>query len=584
MLDICEELLSAESGALARRESESSLDTYVLSEKLLAIKDVSALTSAAPIAMRLCRQFYTLGRSFEVLPIAQALHERAVGLGTNELAHPAANACGLLSADTADFAAAIDYHGQALLITDGDGDTVASSRIWNNIGNALSGVGQYGNAMKCFQRTLENIEACPSQHFIRFGTFTNLAQCEFHLRDTPSGLYFAELALEELKSASNSEAFDLHSQILLRRNMVRLLVDDRRVAEARVHAQCAVTLARKDGGLRTSIAAATTLAVLDIAMGDNDIALTRLERSLADSRSVWPAFRDTLACTVRAEEAIGSPEKAMIRLRELAELIHERGRRAAIGHLAIANWRFESNAQNVAACRTAEARLQTRLQTPAVPPTWQTFSRIAVGNALQVDASSEHGLRVGALTRLLAQAFGFPPIDALEIGLAAQLHDIGLAAGHENLFKPHAASLSGTSHLDAAHCEAGWQILCADSHARLLLARDIAKYHHAWWNGKGYPNGVAGLAIPIHARMCAVADVYDSLVETASIDQNCSMNDAFSQLERAAGSQLDPQLVRCFIRAVRNEADNEGVSFVADDGLTCFHQLIAALSNGRNFI
>ena len=84
--------------------------------------------------------------------------------------------------------------------------------------------------------------------------------------------------------------------------------------------------------------------------------------------------------------------------------------------------------------------------------------------------------------------------------------------------------------------------------------------------------------------MCAVADVYDSLVENASIDQNCSMNDAFSQLERAAGSQLDPQLVQCFIRAVRNEADNEGVSFVADDGLTCFHQLIAALSNGRNFI
>ena len=84
--------------------------------------------------------------------------------------------------------------------------------------------------------------------------------------------------------------------------------------------------------------------------------------------------------------------------------------------------------------------------------------------------------------------------------------------------------------------------------------------------------------------MCAVADVYDSLVENASFDRNRSMNDAFLQLEQAAGSQLDPQLVRCFIRAVSNEADNEGVSFEADDGLTCFHQLIAALSSGRNFI
>ncbi|MCY7389054.1 MAG: HD domain-containing protein, partial [Burkholderiales bacterium] len=512
------------------------------------------------------------------------VHERAICLGINELAHPAANACGLLCSDTVDFAAAIDYHGQALLITEADGDLVASSRLWNNIGGALSIVGQYDNAMKCFQRSLEKVESLPSPLFSRFSAFTNLAQCEFYLRDTPSGLYFSELALNELRAATGGEKYDAYAQILLRRNTVRLLIDADRVADAELHAQQAVALAKQDGGLRASIAAATTLAVLEIAKGDSDVALTRLERSLADSRSVWPAFRDTLTCAIRAEEAIGSPEKALIRLRELSELLHDRGRRSAIGHLAIANWRLEGNAQNLVAFKAAESRLQTRLQQPSVPRTWQTFSRIAVGNAMQVDASSEHGLRVGALTQLLAQAHGFSPIDALEIGLAAQLHDIGLAAGHENLFKPHAASLSGTSHVDAAHCEAGWQILCEDSHARLLLARDIAKYHHAWWNGRGYPNGVAGLAIPIHARMCAVADAYDSLVENTPDDGPRSMNDAFIQLEQAAGSQLDPQLVRCFINAVRNEADNEGVSFVADDGLTCFHQLIAALSSGRNFL
>jgi putative two-component system response regulator len=271
-------------------------------------------------------------------------------------------------------------------------------------------------------------------------------------------------------------------------------------------------------------------------------------------------------------------------LRELSELIHDRGRRAAMEHLSIANWRSEGHLQNITAFNKTEARLVTRIHRPDVPPTWQALSRIAVGNALQVDSSSEHGLRVGALTRLLAQAYGCAPIDALEMGAAAQLHDIGLAAGHENLMAPHSASRTASSHIDAAHCEAGWQILCENPHPRLLIARDIAKYHHAWWNGKGYPKGVAGLAIPVHARMCAVADLYDSLVEKAAVDRSRSMNDAFIDLEPAAGSQLDPQLVRCFIKAVRNEADNEGVSFVADDGLTCFHQLIAALSNGRNFI
>ena len=168
--------------------------------------------------------------------------------------------------------------------------------------------------------------------------------------------------------------------------------------------------------------------------------------------------------------------------------------------------------------------------------------------------------------------------------LAAQLHDIGLAAGHDNLFKPHSPASRGPSHVDAEHCEAGWRMLCDDSHSRLVLARDIAKYHHAWWNGHGYPGGVAGLAIPIHARMCAIADMYDSLLTVAPDGRNNSLNDALIQLERAAGSQLDPELTRRFAQAIKNESSNEGVSYLADDGLTCFHQLIAALSGGRNFI
>lgn len=583
-MEICEVLLNAESEVFERGEKTASIDSFVLSEKLLAVADASTLSLAAPIAMRLCRRLYAQGRSFEATPIAQAVHQRAVGLGAKDLAQPAANACGLLSADTADFAAAIDYHGQALLISDDGDDVVASSRIWNNIGSSLCGVGQYDIAMSCFQRSLEKIESLPSPQFSRYGALTNLAQCEFHLREIRSGLGFSERALEELQFTSNSGTIDAYSQILLRRNMVRLLVDDGRLPEADIHAQQAVSLARIDGGLRASIAAATALAVLDIAVGNNDLALTRLERSLADSRSLWPTFRDTLTCAIRAEEAIGSPEKALIRLRELSELIHDRGRRTAIGHVAIANWRQLRVVQDPSAISATKVRLQSRLGQPAAPTTWQTFSRLAVGSALQVDASSAHGLRVGALTRLLAQAYGYAPIDALEVGLAAQLHDIGLAAGHENLFKPHSATSIGASHVEAEHCDAGWLILCEDSHSRLLLARDIAKYHHAWWNGRGYPIGVAGLAIPIHARMCAIADLYDSLLEAVPVGRNNSMNDALLQLERAAGSQLDPQLARCFISAVRSEAINEGVSFVADDGLTCFHQLIAALSSGHNFI
>ena len=583
-MEICEELSIVESDVIGHRKMAASLDTFALSERLLAIESGDALASAVPIALRVCRQLHSQGRSFEALPIAQAMHERAVSLGATNLAHPTANVCGMLASDTADYAAAIDYHGQALLITDDAKDQVASSRIWNNIGGAMCSVGQYDSAMRCFQNSLEKIEALSSPQFSRFSAFTNLAQCEFHLRDVESGLFFAGHALEELAKSSGSETVDSYSQILLHRNMVRLFIDDGRVAEAEIHTRQAVSLAQLDGGLRGSIAAATTLAILDIATGKFDVALTRLDRSLADSRSVWPAFRDTLACAIRAEEAVGSPERALVRLQELTALIHDRGRYSAMQHIAIANWRELRDAPNASGLKDTKARLQAKLSPPAAPATWQTLNRLALGSAFQVDASSVHGLRVGALTRLLAQAHGFAPIDAMEVGLAAQLHDIGLAAGHENLLAPHAELGSDTSHVDAEHCDAGWQILSADSNPRLLLARDIAKYHHAWWNGRGYPNGVGGFAIPLHARMVAVADVFDSLLENASMGRERSIDDALIQLEHFAGSRLDPQLVKCFIAAVRDEGINEGVSFVAEDGLSCFHQLIATLSGARNYL
>ena len=586
-MDICEELSKVETDVANRRDGLVPFDTFDLSEKLHAIREGAVLATAVPIAIRLCRQLHSKGRSFEALPIAQAMHERAVGFGATDLAQPTANACGLLALDTADYAGAIDFHGRALTFADEAQDRIASSRVWNNIGCVLNGVGQYDSAMRCFQRVLERVEEVSTPQFSRFSAYTNLASCEFHLGDVESGLFFAEHALSELQRTNGDETFDLHSQILLRRNMVRLLIDDGRVAEAEVHAHQALCLSRREGGLRSSIAAATTLAILDIATGKFDVALTRLDRSLADSRSVWPAFRDTLTCAIRAEEAVGNPEKALVRLHELAALIHDRGRESALRHLKIARWRdmFDlHDAPGNEILDGSKARLQARRNPPSAPATWQTYSRLAVGNALQVDASSVHGLRVGAMTRLLAQASGIAPIDAMEIGLAAQLHDIGLAAGHENLLAPHASLNAANAHLDAMHCEAGWQILGDESNTRLLLARDIAKYHHAWWSGRGYPAGVAGLAIPVHARMVAVADVFDSLLEDAPRDHGRSIDHALNQLERFAGTQLDPKLVTCFIDAVRHEGFNEGVSFVAEDGLTCFHQLIATLTSARNYL
>lgn len=583
-MSISEDLLLAEAELAQVSPSGLPQDFRALGTGLLDSSDQKTFVSAAPVAMRICRHLYGRGRSFDAMPIAFAVYGRATEIGHDEFARQAANACGLLSTDTADFAGAIEFHGRAIELMGEKADATAASRVWNNIGSAFTGAGQFDLAVDCFQRSLEKIEALQEPHFSRYSALTNLAQCHYHRGDIDSGLSFANLALDELHSDMGVEVVDPYSQIILRRNIVRLMVEGGKVSKAEPHAQHAISLAKADGKMRALIAASTTLAVLDIARGNIDMALTRLDRALTDSRSVWPSLRDTLTCVVRAEAKAGNPERALIRLRELSELVHDRGARAAQTHIAMTGWRNACDMLNPFLLRSTEVCLRAQINSPTAPSSWQTLSRLAIGNALQVDVSSAHGLRVGALTRLLAQAYGYAPIDALEVGLAAQVHDIGMASGHENLLQRHSRSTRYASHVDAEHCEAGWIILSEDSHPRLMIARDIAKYHHAWWNGNGYPSGVAGQAIPLYVRMCAVADAYDTLLEDGEADTHNSMGKALVELESLAGSRLDPDLVRCFIEAIRSEAGNEQVPLEKDDGLSCFHQLIDVLTSGRNFV
>ena len=80
----------------------------------------------------------------------------------------------------------------------------------------------------------------------------------------------------------------------------------------------------------------------------------------------------------------------------------------------------------------------------------------------------------------------------------------------------------------------------------LQLAREIALAHHEKWDGSGYPRGLAGEAIPVSARIVAVADVFDALTTRRPYKEPWPVQDALDHIAAQAGKHFDPALVALF--------------------------------------
>jgi HD-GYP domain-containing protein (c-di-GMP phosphodiesterase class II) len=96
------------------------------------------------------------------------------------------------------------------------------------------------------------------------------------------------------------------------------------------------------------------------------------------------------------------------------------------------------------------------------------------------------------------------------------------------------------------HTVIGWQMLSGSSARVLAVAAHIALSHHERFDGRGYPNLLAGDAIPMPARITAVADVFDTLTHVRPYREAFSVERAVEEIRRMARSTFDPRVVGAF--------------------------------------
>src|SRR4029079_18575583 len=141
----------------------------------------------------------------------------------------------------------------------------------------------------------------------------------------------------------------------------------------------------------------------------------------------------------------------------------------------------------------------------------EALHRLALAAEYRDDATHEHPQRVARTAALIARQMRLPDDQVGILRHAAQLHDIGkIGVPDEILLKPGPLD-PDEFELMKTHTVIGWQMLSGSSARVLAVAAHIAQSHHERFDGRGYPNLLAGDAIPMPARITAVADVFDTL-------------------------------------------------------------------------
>jgi CHASE1-domain containing sensor protein len=174
-----------------------------------------------------------------------------------------------------------------------------------------------------------------------------------------------------------------------------------------------------------------------------------------------------------------------------------------------------------------------------------------------------HIRRTGLLSEVLARSAGWFGDDVEAIRQAAPMHDIGKIGIPDAILQKPGKLTTEEFAVMKTHTRIGADILAGSESSMLQMARDIALNHHERWDGKGYPRGLAGKAIPECARIVAIVDVYDALTHDRVYRPALPESEVLTIMQQGAGTHFDPLLMTFFflhfseIRRIAQEHPDE---------------------------
>ena len=502
----------------------------------------------------------------EVAEKAVAIAKRADALSLQRRAY---SLLGILHSRTKDIAQATVCYVKALEIAERIGDRIGQGVVIANLAAARIDAGLLDESITLNRYVIDMQGDEPLLQAVRLQAHHNIALVSVVLADLPTAREHIETAAA--LAIEPRTQFEAYQRVVLELTFTKVLVKMGEIERARERAKLASGYADRANSPPSRLQALLAQTLCDAAGEHADIALTRLEKLKEEVRSNEPALRDVLEMEVLCNNYAGRHGDAKHYHEMYLAHLAEWQRKTAIQQVATLKRSFRKGG------RLTEDELQ-ELPEEVVGRfrdnddgslRWASFQQrldaLAVLAELRDDATGEHSFRVGRMAAILARRVGYDEKQITTIELAARLHDIGKLAVPDVVLLKKGPLSPAEMDVMRRHAAEGSQILCdvlldverdaaplerPDGEA-FRQAAQIALHHHEWWNGEGYPRGVAGDAIPQAARITALADVFDALTHVRPYKKAWTVEAALEEIASLCGRQFDPRLCAEFLKLVR---------------------------------
>ena len=525
-------------------------------DAFLALPEEPTTEARAMCLLGIARNRYLRGVPFDGIEPPTAPVAVAERLKNDLVLAKSLKILGLMYTETGNFPAAMTALTRALPAARNAGDSEQESGIFNNLGLAHLGAGQFSMAIPCFERSIEVSDSAVTSRLTHALPHLNIAVASLYLRDFSRGLW---LPPSGRSSFCPSRAMTV-SAWCARRSSLPTRASCLRCAMSRWRSN-----APKMARLHAKGAGALGELYADMALGLGevhdpatcDIGLSRLQRAINESRRGVPtALRDALATIVRAYEVAKQPNNALVYQEEVVRLNRDSRVKNLLEHHHRHVVQVEEGAGHPRRGCYGPAAART-----AIPALLDAgLRRVHAGSGARQrhgrfhdDETGEHCYRVGAMARELARKMGLDEELCQLIDLCARLHDVGKIRIPESILQKPGRFTPDERAIMERHCEFGWEIIGEGGLGQLFVAQEIAFNHHEKWDGSGYPRKIRGDMIPLSARIVALSDVYDALTHKRSYKEAWPIEDALATYRRRRRQALRPA-VDCGVFGTRSGA------------------------------